>query len=376
MTDFPPAEFAARLHKAQAAMSESGLDAVLLCTEAEIRYFSGFRTLFWQSPTRPWFLILPREGDPVAVIPGIGAQLMATTWVKDIRTWSSPNPSDDGVSLLADALSIYDNVGLPMGEEASLRMPLRDFYRLCELTGITFKDCSELIKAVRLVKSKAEIEILREICTVGSAAFAQANSLFGEGMALNEAFRAFKIALLSAGAEEVPYLVGGAGRGGYSDVISPPDSTPLQKGDVLMLDTGSTLKGYFCDFDRNYAIGHASDSARRSYEQLWSATEAGLDAARAGTTCAQLFQAMHAVLGGGESDVGRYGHGLGIQLTEYPSVAPFDQTVLQPGMVMTLEPSMPTSDGKMMVFEENILITDDAPILLTQRAASELPVIR
>ena len=120
MTDFPPAEFAARLHKAQAAMSESGLDAVLLCTEAEIRYFSGFRTLFWQSPTRPWFLILPREGDPVAVIPGIGAQLMATTWVKDIRTWSSPNPSDDGVSLLADALSIYDNVGLPMGEEASL----------------------------------------------------------------------------------------------------------------------------------------------------------------------------------------------------------------------------------------------------------------
>ena len=45
-------------------------------------------------------------------------------------------------------------------------------------------------------------------------------------------------------------------------------------------------------------------------------------------------------------------------------------------MVMTLEPSMPTSDGKMMVFEENILITDDAPILLTQRAAPELLIIQ
>jgi Xaa-Pro aminopeptidase len=84
---------------------------------------------------------------------------------------------------------------------------------------------------------------------------------------------------------------------------------------------------------------------------------------------------MHTILGGGSSDVGRYGHGLGIQLTEYPSIASFDQTVLQAGMVITLEPSMAISEGKMMVHEENILITEDAPVLLTKRAAPELPVI-
>ena len=375
MTDFPAAEFQTRMAKAQAAMDRAGLDAILLCTEAEVRYFSGFRTQFWQSPTRPWFLVLPRNGEPIAVIPGIGADLMARTWVTDIRTWSSPDPVDDGISLLGSILSGYSKVGLPMGEEASLRMPLANFYAVQEKSGVEFVDCSDLIKGIRIVKSDAEIAILRNICGIGSAAFDCAADLFSVGQPLNEVFRTFKIALLKNGAEDVPYLVGAAGQGGYGDVISPPDATPLAKGDVLMLDTGATLQGYFCDFDRNFAIENADDAAKRAYATLWQATEAGLEKARAGATCAELFGVMHSVLGGGTSDVGRYGHGLGIQLTEYPSIASFDQTVLQPGMVMTLEPSLAISEGKMMVHEENILITDDTPILLTERAAPELPVI-
>jgi Xaa-Pro aminopeptidase len=376
MADFTVAEFEKRMSFAQSAMSKAGLDAILLCTEAELRYFSGFRTQFWQSPTRPWFLVLPRNGDPIAVIPDIGADLMSRTWVRDIRTWASPDPVDDGVSLLADILAAFNKVGLPMGQEASLRMPLGDFYRVQQKSCVEFVDCSELIKAIRIVKSDAEIAILRKICGIGSNAFDRAAELFYVGQPLSEAFRAFKIALLQEGAEDVPYLVGAAGQGGYGDVISPPGTTPLQNGDVLMLDTGSSLQGYFCDFDRNFAIGHASDAANLAYDTLWQATEAGMQTARAGATCADLFHAMHKTLGGGTSNVGRYGHGLGIQLTEYPSIASFDDTVLQPGMVMTLEPSMTISNGKMMVHEENILITEDAPILLTKRAAPEMPVIR
>ena len=375
MADFPTAEFETRMMSAQFAMADVGLDAILVCTEAELRYFSGFRTQFWQSPTRPWFLVLPQRGDPIAVIPEIGADLMARTWVRDIRTWASPDPVDDGVSLLADVLSGFDKVGLPMGEEASLRMPLRDFTRVREKSGVEFADCSDLIKAIRIVKSDAEIAILREICSIGSAAFDCAKDLFHEGQPLSEAFRSFKIALLQAGADDVPYLVGAAGQGGYGDVISPPGNTPLAKGDILMLDTGATLRGYFCDFDRNFAINQCTDAAKQAYDTLWHATEVGLQDARAGMTCAQLYKAMNGALGDAGSTVGRLGHGLGIQLTEYPSIAPFDHTVLQPGMVMTLEPSLSITKGKMMVHEENILITEGAPVLLTKRAAPEMQVI-
>ena len=81
---------------ASQATGSSRLDALLVTTEPELRYFSGFQSQFWESPTRPWFLIVPRDGRPVAVIPEIGAAGMAETWVEDIRTWPAPQPEDDG----------------------------------------------------------------------------------------------------------------------------------------------------------------------------------------------------------------------------------------------------------------------------------------
>ena len=59
---FSQSEFEHRAQKAQRVMNEEKLDAILLTTEPNVRYFSGFLTQFWQSPTRPWFLIVPREG--------------------------------------------------------------------------------------------------------------------------------------------------------------------------------------------------------------------------------------------------------------------------------------------------------------------------
>jgi Xaa-Pro aminopeptidase len=69
------------------------------------------------------------------------------------------------------------------------------------------------------------------------------------------------------------------------------------------------------------------------------------------------------------------GHGLGAQLTEWPSLTASDRTPLEPGMVITLEPGMEFSAGKMMVHEENIVITENGAELLSKRASAELPVV-
>ena len=86
---FEPEEYRSRTKRAQALMAIDGLDGLLLMTEPELYYFSGFNTLFWQSPTRPWFLFIPAEGKPIAVIPEIGAELMRRGWLDDVRTWPS-----------------------------------------------------------------------------------------------------------------------------------------------------------------------------------------------------------------------------------------------------------------------------------------------
>lgn len=379
---FQTAEFEARADKAQVLMSQRGLGGILLMTEPEVRYFTGFQTLFWQSPTRPWFVFVPIEGKPIAIIPEIGAALMRTTWIEDIRTWAAPQPEDDGVSLLIELLSSLGagaSVGLLKGPETHLRMPLADFERVTQaIPKIRFTDATPVIQRLRMIKSPAEIEKLAYICEIGSKTFAKVPEFAGIGTPQAEVFREFRREALAQGADDAPYVVGGADLFGYRDIISPPTQAPLRDGDILMLDTGCVWDGYFCDFDRNFAIGSADDASRRAYDVLWRAIEAGMQAARPGATCRDLFDSMQSViqeLDQGSGDVGRLGHGLGMQLTEWPSHAAFDDTMLQENMVLTLEPSLSYGDGQMMVHEENIVIQDGPPRLLTTRAAPELPVI-
>lgn len=382
---FPNAEFEMRLDRAQRRMEALGFDALLLTTEPEIRWFTGFLSQFWLSPTRPWFLVVPSRGKPIAVVPSIGTDALARTWIDDIRTWPSPRPTDDGLSLLAealrDAVGACGTVGLPIGAETYVRMPLDDLERLrSDLSGVSWGDATGLMREMRRVKSPAEIDKIAEACRVACDAFDRMPDIARGGMSEIEVFRAFKIACLEAGADDVDYLVGSAGFGGYGDIISPPSDRPLQAGDVLILDVGLTVDGYYCDFDRNFSVGPPSDAVRRNYEIVWQATEVGIATAVPGATCAELFRAMNAILmpyaeAGAAGEVGRLGHGLGMVLTEFPSIAAWDDTVLEPGMVMTLEPGMATAPGRMMVHEENIAVTDGAPRLLTRRAASEIPVL-
>ena len=379
---FSEADYQDRTRKTQALMAKSGVSVLLLTNEPDVRYFSGYLTRFWESPTRPWFLLVPASGKPVAVIPGIGAELMATTWIDDIRTWPAPRPEDDGIGLLAEALRELagpsGRIGIPMGHETSLRMPLADFeWVRAAVAPRQIVDATAILRRVQMVKSPAEIALIEEICGIGDRAFDRIAKTARAGMPLSEVFRQFQIDLLSEGADWVPYVAGGAGQGGYADVISPASARPLQDGDLLMLDTGAVLEGYFCDFDRNWAIGAASNELRAAHVALCEATEAGFAAARPGNTAADVFHAMQSVIAksGDAGAGGRLGHGLGMRLTEPPSLIASDDTVLEPGMVLTLEPGLQLGAGRIMVHEEDIVIEEAGARWLTQRVLPELPVL-
>ena len=375
---FPEAEFAARVARAQAMMARHGLAALLLTTEPEVRYFTGYITRFWESPTRPWFVVLPASGKPIAVIPAIGAPVMARTWVEDIRTWRAPDLEDDGVSLLADTLRDVAGdgpVGVPMGHETHVRMPLEDYARLG--ASVRLVPDHGIMRALRMVKSEAEIDKIRTACAVAGRAFDRVGDIAVPGVPLSQVFRRFQMLCLEEGADWVPYLAGGAGPLGYDDVISPASDAPLEKGDVLMLDTGLMVDGYFCDYDRNFGIGSVDARCLAGHRRLIEAVEAALAVARPGATAADLFHAMDKVLtgGAGGSEAGRYGHGLGMQLTEWPSLIPDDHTVLEPGMVLTLEPGVDIADGQILVHEENIVIREGAPEKLSPFAAPDLRIL-
>lgn len=379
---FPAQEYRRRADALQCEMATGGFDALLLTTPADVFYLTGFLTRFWESPARPWYVILPASGKPVAVIPAIGADLMGRSWLDDIRTWPAPDPVDDGVSLLAETLCALTpdggRVGLPMGLETHLRMPVADYARVGQGIGRRrFADATACIQRVREIKSEVEIDSIRATCRIADAAFARVPEFAAEGVPLDRVFRDFQVALLQEGADWVSYVAGGAGPDGYGDVISPASTRALQKGDVLMLDTGAVRDGYFCDFDRNFSIGRASDAARRAHAALFAATDAALSALRPGMTACELYRILTDALRaeGATPGGGRLGHGLGITLTEWPSLTERDTTPLRAGMVLTLEPGVEVTPGTFLVHEENLVLREDGAELLSTRCPAELPEI-
>lgn len=382
MRGFKIAEFENRVDRVQMAMRTLKLDALLLTTEPHFRYFTGFHTQFWQSPTRPWFLIIPATGKPIAVVPEIGESGMLETWLDNVITWPSPRPLDDGVSLVAEVLNSlpwrFGAVGVPLGNESHLRMPYNNFVKLQALVKKFFCDAAPLMHSLLQIKSAAEIDKIKAICAIAGKAFDKVPSQARIGKSERDICQQFQIDALLAGADSCPYLIAGSGLDGYDSIIMGPTDRVLNEGDVLIIDTGCVRDGYFCDYDRNWAFGQVSEETRAAYRATYEATTKGFEVARPGATASDVFTAMWSVLlanGALGNNVGRLGHGLGMELTEQPSNTKDDNTLLKPGMVLTLEPGMVYAAGKSMVHEENIVITEDGAEWLTVRASSELLVI-
>jgi Xaa-Pro aminopeptidase len=265
-------------------------------------------------------------------------------------------------------------------------MPAADFLRLGEaIRPIVFRDAMPLISGLRMIKSPREVERVATIAGIASDGFAALPSLVSGLTSLRQVCQALALELVRRGADKTPYLVGESGAGGYESLIMGPDDRALDRGDIVFIDTGSTFDGYFCDFDRNFAVGAPAKVIQSAHATMYRATEAGLAALCPGRTTGDVWRAMAKVIeeaGGRAAHVGRMGHGLGLSLTEPPSIHPEDRTILVPGMVLTLEPSMtyewPTASGsvtKLMVHEENVVITEDGSRLLTRRAPEEMPLL-
>ena len=382
---FTRREFERRVERACELMTREKLDGLLLTSETNVEYLSGFTTQFaWNTPTRPWYFLLRRNGRGVAVIPEIGvSNWQSTSWVDDILAWPSPRPENEGLDLLTKAVKgsrrRFGRLGVELGAESRLGMPAGDLLRLKQMIRpVQMVDGASLMRALRLVKSKAEVARIRHICALAADTFDALPGFFNVGDSEKDLVRKFQADILLRGADKTPYTAIGSGRGGYNSIIAGPTERRIGSGDVFLIDTGSTYGGYFCDFDRNFAVGRVSEPVRRVHDILYRATDAGIAAARPGSTAEDVFAAQASVLtdaGIEVGNVGRLGHGLGKILTEPPSNKPGDKTVLEPGVVLTIEPSAMYGRGKILVHEENIVITADGAELLSRRAPREMVVI-
>ncbi len=380
---FSKEEFENRLIKAQKIMFRDEFDGILLTTPQNIRYFTGYDSQFWESPTRPWFVVVPLSGKPVAIVPEIGESAFKKTWLDEIKTWPSPQPEDEGVTLLKSTLDNlekrFGQIGAEFGKEMAIRMPVRDLLKLKDVINSNLTDGSDAIWDMRMIKTDEEVKRIKFICSIASDAYNALPSKLSIGNTEREAVNKLKIDILNRGADNVPFMPGISGTGGVSQIVCGPSNKTLNNGDVLFIDTGSTFDGYFCDFNRNFAFGNVSSEVEKVYEILWKATEVGINTAIPGASTNDIYNAINKIIiegGAMGNNAGRMGHGLGLQLTEPPSHKPEDKTIIKENMILTIEPGMEYAPGKMIVHEENILINKDGAELITKRAPKEIPIIK
>jgi Xaa-Pro aminopeptidase len=147
-----------------------------------------------------------------------------------------------------------------------------------------------------------------------------------------------------------------------------PTSKPLRKNELVVLDQGAILRGYCSDLTRTVFLGRASARVRRLYRAVLEAQEAARNAIRPGVTAGEVDAAARRVL---ESyGLAKYfthstGHGLGLEIHETPRLGRGEKTLLEPGMVVTVEPGVYVQGLGGIRIEDDVVVTPTGAVNLT-----------
>jgi Xaa-Pro aminopeptidase len=378
---FEAAECQARRAAAQRAMADRGIDAIWIGTEANFIYFTGVATPSFASRTRPISLLLPANGEPVVVIARSHvAHIERTTSVTDVRGFNGFEP--EAIDTLVDA--IHDlgldqgRIGMELGEE--LRLPvsmlgLQDIQQ--RLAGVTWIDAAPLVWDLRKVKSAAEVQVLKDVGRMTGQAFDAMLGAIRPGVSQRELYAAFSAEAATRGADRVGYFTIHHGTGSDRRSNASPSDALLAAGDMVWVDAGLIHRGYWSDFVRMAVVGEVSRERREEYRFVHDVSRRLMDRIRPGTLSSEVMAWAEEAFRDAGRAVGnatRIGHGLGLDITEPPSIVGGDPTPLVAGMTLAIEPGT-ASDLGYFVVEENFVVGPDGVELLSPPAPDELPSI-
>jgi Xaa-Pro aminopeptidase len=226
------------------------------------------------------------------------------------------------------------------------------------------------VEALRAIKDEDEIESLRRACAVADQALAElaAEGALRPGRTELQVGRELDARMLLLGAEAPSFETIVATGANSAIPHHRPDATVLRDGDFLKLDFGATVDGYHSDMTRTVVLGHEADWQREIYELVAASQAAGRAALEVGADVVAIDAASRDVIveaGHGEHFTHGLGHGVGLEIHEAPGIGPLGAGTLAAGMAVTVEPGVYLPGRGGVRIEDTLIVTDDAPELLT-----------
>jgi Xaa-Pro aminopeptidase len=210
-------------------------------------------------------------------------------------------------------------------------------------THLRLKNASSLVERARMVKDEDELAVIRSAVNLGAKLFDRALEVMRPGVKESDVAAEMEYAARRAGAEEMSFstIIASGERSALPH--GRASDKPIKPGGFAVCDFGVILDGYCSDQTRTVWVGSVSEDARVGYEAVLEAQLAAIAAVRPGVSVGEVDGAARKVLR--KRGLGRYfthstGHGVGLEIHEAPRLAAGQKTVLQPGMVITIEPGV------------------------------------
>jgi Xaa-Pro aminopeptidase len=381
-----------RTARAQAALRETDLGALLLFDPNNIRYVTSTHIGEWARDKNARFCLLPREGAPVLWDFGSAArhhQLYAP-WIpaENFRGGVSPMrgamPDHTGVPDKL-ASNIFEELRERGIEQDQLGIDMTDMVALAALNraGIATTDGSQVMLAARTIKTDEEIALLDHAAGIVDATYELIYEKLRPGVKESEIVADAQRLLFELGSEQVEAInaVSGDRCIPHPHVFS---DRLLRPGDQAFFDIIHSFMGYRTCYYRTFSVGGANQAQVDAYRQCREWLDDAIALVRPGATTAQIAEvwptAQELGFPSEEACFGlQFGHGLGVGLYESPMISRLHSlehpVEIEEGMVFALETYCPASDGVSAArIEEEVLVTAEGSRILTRFPAEELLV--
>jgi Xaa-Pro dipeptidase len=312
--------------------------------------------------------------------------LRTTTWVEDIRPFGGPKhlgyPPDYHTLLLdtVKEMGLQDKrVGIELSDTMLPDLSILEYERIKrDLPKMKIVDAAEGIWEQRMIKTKYELALRRELSNKATRALKKAVGNLREGMTEEDFHTEICKAYLDEGLLGITYgshtLLSGPGRG---DVwIMGYTNTKLNKGDMVWFDGGPIHKHYFTDIQRNIMIGPPGDKLRNYYKKVLKGQEAAMDAVKPGVKASEIYRIAEETLNkeGVRGVIKFIGHGIGLQNHEPPYLEPESDYILRKDMVLCIEVGAFDKDIIDCVLwpEEILIVTQNGCEITTEGLSRDL----
>lgn len=374
-------EIKRRRERIQALMRKENLDALLITNVENFIYFIGVPGAFGLhgSNSRPGIVVLPSEGEPICVVSAYEVPRIRTV-VKpgNIKEFTSTLGLSNEllVTALREAGLKKRRVGIEGGLAQRIGMPYMEYVRLLNsFPDVGFIDAAQLIWKMRMIKSDEEISYMKKAAEITGKARQRCFDQIVPGMTYREVATLLTKLMIEAGADNASFII--ISSFPQEDMLSNPvryinlfPDIPIKKGEALNIDAGASVYVYTIDYNRWATIGRASQKLIKYHKIGTQVAEKMADAIKPGATCSDIFQVAQKELKHFGAypqalKTGRMGHSMGMLFTEPPSITADDYTVLEPGLVLSMEP-FAYGERIAFVWEDVWVVREDGPELLTK----------